>query len=353
MSEAQRQRHERNRREQVRAQRLCLQIEALRDLLVASHIYCSPNKYAILSHVVQYIAQLQRGALAIDAEQQRLQATIQSTTEFLQGGGGLMTHADSTSLSSHDSGDDDDNDSDDDDDESTAMTLQPESYSLCADEIAASEVVQYQDVVGSCPFPIGLVLLDGHIVTSNGEFERLFNIQQHPHEALSLAKQSLFAHVRNHGEVFHAMEHLLKEAASSKLVSFDTESAHQSRPTTTRQLLYWNGSLQTMRNETVSKTWTALCVRFATAIRLGSHRAFSLPSFFFIVALGLCSHDAHQQESCRCRRLQQQQQQQQQQYPRLLLHSGSLNCSLSVLFGHLSTVPSTGIFSSWKDIRLG
>jgi hypothetical protein len=97
LSDAQRQRHERNHREQLRGQRLRLQIEALRDLFMVIDIYCSPSKRAILSYVVQYIAQLQRRALVIDAEQQRLQATVRPMTELLQGGG--MTHSDSNSLS--------------------------------------------------------------------------------------------------------------------------------------------------------------------------------------------------------------------------------------------------------------
>jgi Helix-loop-helix DNA-binding domain len=239
MLEAQRQRQGRNRREQLRAQRLCEHIEALRNLLVASGIYCSPNKYAVLSHVAQYIAVLQSRALTIDDEQQRLQATIRSTTELLHGGGGI-TNADSTSLSS--------NDSDDGDDDDTTATALPESYSLCTDEVEPSEAVQYQDVVASCPFPIGLVSLDGHIVTSNNEFERLLN-PQYP-QASSLANQSLFVHVRNHGDVFHAMEDLLKQSVSPEFVAFDTETDPSQPP---NRQPYWSGSLQTIgNNETVS-----------------------------------------------------------------------------------------------------
>jgi Helix-loop-helix DNA-binding domain len=259
-SEAQRQRQERNRREQLRAQRLCEQIEALRDLLVASNIYCSPNKHAILSHVVQYIAQLQSRALTIDAEQQRLQATIRSTTDLLQGGGGGsgMADADTTSLSSNDSGDDDDSD-DDDDDDGTANTELPESYPLCANEVVPSEAVVYEDVVSFCPFPIGIVALDGRIVTSNGEFERLFN-PQYP-RASFLANQSLFAHVRNHGEVFHAMERLLRLSLPSELVASHTKASVHSQPPNQQQL-YWSGSLQTMsNNETVSFVDIA-CIRW-------------------------------------------------------------------------------------------
>jgi Helix-loop-helix DNA-binding domain len=266
-SEAQRQRQERNRREQLRAQRLCEQIEALRDLLVASNIYCSPNKHAILSHVVQYIGQLQSRALTIDAEQQRLQATIRSTTELLQGGGGGsgIADADSTSLSSNDSGDDDDSDDDDDDDDDdgTSTTAVPESYPLCANEVVPSEAVVYEDVVSFCPFPIGIVALDGHIVTSNGEFERLFN-PQYPRASL-LANQSLFAHVRNHGEVFHAMERLLRLSLPSEHVSAsDTKASVHSQPPNQQQL-YWSGSLQTMSNNETVSFMDIACIRVIRA----------------------------------------------------------------------------------------
>ena len=76
---------DRNHREQQRSQHIAQQIAALRELLSTSKVRFKPDKYSTLVTVADFIRSLQEKSEILDAEHQKLLATIVQTTQAVNG----------------------------------------------------------------------------------------------------------------------------------------------------------------------------------------------------------------------------------------------------------------------------
>lgn len=235
MTAAERRRYERNLREQQRSYRISQQIKELRDVLQESNVPFRPNKYSILVSVAEYIQQLQSRAIMLDSEHQRLINTIRCTTEALDGKGSSSR---GTSLTS--SSDDGAEDNNTNNMATTVSTNNKFSGDMFPDAMLV-QGIEYQSVFQHCPFPLGVATLDGRVLASNQEFEKLLNPNR---ETSSMTDKCFFIYIRNHQEIFESMANLLKQSTA-------TIEAREGSGTDLHPLLFWRGKVVTSRNETV------------------------------------------------------------------------------------------------------
>lgn len=218
MTPAARRRYERNLREQQRSYRISQQIKGLRDVLTESNVPFKPNKYSILSSVVEYIKQLQARAIMLDTEHQKLIITIRQTNELVNSGNTPSSEAET---------------------EATNLTGNT-SPSECGSDSDMLFVpgLDYRSLFEQCPAALGIAALDGRILECNPEFQMLLGFPRD-----ELMKQSLFNLVRNHQDIFRAMAEMLKFAEEPVNVN--------GNPTAAAKNQYWSGPVVSKRDTKV------------------------------------------------------------------------------------------------------
>ena len=229
MSAAERRRYERNLREQQRSYKISQQIKELRDVLTESKVPFKPNKFSILVSVGEYIQELQRRAIMLDANHQRLIDTIKQTNELVSSG-----QVPSSSLSSSE----------------TEESSSDNNKDLTTTQLSSSEVspdfllvhgINYEAVFKHCPYALGVTTLDGRILACNPAFERVLGCSSG-----ELASQSLFLHIKNHQEVFEAMADMLKNSSlASETGEGTVKRSH---------LYYWCGQVVSAQQLEVRRT---------------------------------------------------------------------------------------------------
>lgn len=218
MTPAERRRYERNLREQQRSYRISQQIKELRDVLVENSIPYKPNKFAILMSVVDYIKQLQSRAIMLDAEHQKLIATINLTTEIIASGSAPATVSDSSDKDSY----------------------SPLPQGVSDEDMVMVRGINYESLLENCPVGMGVASLDGRVLACNPALEKLFGSS-----SSEMEQQSLFLFVRNHQDVFEAMADLLKRSSGASDTGVEgTLKAPE--------LLYWCGSVYNQSMQRVS-----------------------------------------------------------------------------------------------------
>ena len=221
MTPAERRRHERNLREQQRSYRISQQIKELREVLTESNVPFKPNKYSILLSVVDYIKQLQSRAIMLDAEHQKLIATIRQTNELVNSGNAPYSGTDET-------------------EETNTSENTGGSYSVGETDMLFVQGLDYRSLFEQCPAALGIAALDGRILECNAEFQILLGFAKE-----DLLKQSLFNLVRNHQDIFRAMAQMLKCAEESMSVG---ELIASLPPSNGR---HWSGTVISKRNREV------------------------------------------------------------------------------------------------------
>lgn len=211
MTPAQRRRNERNQREQQRSYRISQQIKQLREVLTESNVPFKPNKFAILVSVGDYLKQLQRRSVMLDAEHQKLSDTLRETNELISSG------------------------------QIPASVDVPSTDSLSdtsADELFV-QGLDYTCIVDHCPFAIGVAALDGRVLACNDAFEKLIGSSKE-----EMCRHSLFMFIRNHQDLFEAMADLLKKSSAA------TEAGDGIL--TEPSLFYWCGHIVSLASTKVS-----------------------------------------------------------------------------------------------------
>jgi len=226
MTPAERRRYERNLREQQRSYRISQQIKELRDVLAESNVPFKPNKFSILLNVAEYIKQLQKRAIMLDAEHRKLVDTINQTSTMTSSG---QVPIPSDDVSSERDG-------------STCSLSGVDNVNSEQDLLLVQDI-NYRDVFEHCPFAIGVASLDGRILGCNDALERLFGVGQN-----EMNQQSLFLFIRNHQELFEAMADLLKRSSlSTEATGEGTDISDSTDP-----FFYWCGRIVSHQSRTVS-----------------------------------------------------------------------------------------------------
>jgi Helix-loop-helix DNA-binding domain len=240
MTAAERRRYERNLREQQRSYRISQQIKQLRDVLQESNVPFRPNKYSILVSVAEYIQELQSRSIMLDSEHQRLIDTIKRTTEM-----GTSTGGSTAALSNMNVA------------EGNSVASKPHATDDVYSDSLLVQGIDYQSVFHHCPYPLGVATLDGRLLASNQEFEKLLNADGN----CSMTDKSFFVYIRNHQEIFEAMAALLKRSTA-------TIETGKGTITEARELLFWCGHVVTPRNEKVRviHRWSSLFSNTRTLI---------------------------------------------------------------------------------------
>jgi len=224
MSAGDRRRYERNVREQQRSYKISKQIKVLKIVLVESGVNYKPNKFSILMSVADYIKQLQSRAIMLDAEHRKLVATIRETSEMVNSG-----------------------------ETPSEETVEPPlSYvsSIGSDpDMLFVQGLDYKAVFEQCTAGLGIASLDGRILACNSEFQALSGLSKD-----ELLKQSLFALMQNHKDVFEAMGSMLKEPGPKPILDVNGEPTSETKPE------YWSGTVlqkdQSNLNMNISLTRT-------------------------------------------------------------------------------------------------
>jgi PAS domain-containing protein len=212
MTADERRRYERNVREQQRSYKISQQIKVLKIVLTESGVPYKPNKFSILMSVADYIKQLQSRAIMLDAEHQKLAATIRETSEMVNAGQVPSEGKEKTS-----------------------------QFGASDSEMLFVQGLDYKAVFDQCTAGLGVAALDGRILACNPEFESLAGVSKDV-----LLRQSLFALMQNHKDVFEAMGSMLKEPVPQPCLDKNGESTSDGKPE------YWSGTVLQRDQSTVS-----------------------------------------------------------------------------------------------------
>jgi PAS domain S-box-containing protein len=101
--------------------------------------------------------------------------------------------------------------------------------------------LDYKAVFDQCTAGLGVAALDGRILACNPEFETLAGVSKDV-----LLRQSLFALMQNHKDVFEAMGSMLKEPGPQPCLDKNGESTSDGKPE------YWSGTVLQRDQSTVS-----------------------------------------------------------------------------------------------------
>jgi PAS domain S-box-containing protein len=168
-------RQDRNLREQQRSQKITQQITELREVLAASNVPFKPDKYSTLVTVSDYIKDLQTKVTLLDAEHQRLLATISKTNEIVSNqyvpasatgenppGGGSYFGADALGGGGGAS--------------PCETGMFPEETS--EDTMLVVSGIDYRCIFTKCGVALAVASVDGRFLDCNHEFERLSGYQR-------------------------------------------------------------------------------------------------------------------------------------------------------------------------------
>jgi PAS domain S-box-containing protein len=170
-------RQDRNLREQQRSQKITQQIAELREVLAASNVPFKPDKYSTLVTVSDYIKDLQTKVTLLDAEHQRLIATISKTNEIVSNqyvpasatgenppGGGSYCGTDA-----HANG--------------GGGGAAPSETGMVPEETSDETMlvvggIDYRCIFSKCGVALAVASVDGRFLDCNHEFERLSGYQR-------------------------------------------------------------------------------------------------------------------------------------------------------------------------------
>ena len=203
MTAEERRRYERNVREQQRSYKISQQIKVLKIVLTESGVPYKPNKFSILMSVADYIKQLQSRSIMLDAEHHKLAATIRETSEMVNAGQVPSEEKD-----------------------------EPPQFGASEAEMLFVQGLDYKAVFDQCTAGLGVASLDGRILACNTEFETLAGMSKDV-----LLRQSLFALMQNHKDVFEAMGSMLKEPGPQPCLDMNGEPTPEGKPE------YWSGTV--------------------------------------------------------------------------------------------------------------
>lgn len=214
MSAEEKRRYERNLREQQRSFKISQQIKELRSVLQESNIPFKPNKYSILSSVVDYIKELQTRAVYLDQEHQKLLNTISQTNELVNNCGkssnenkikfGVEGNEAGTSPLGNDS------------------------------ELLFVKGLDYKAIFSQCTSALCIASLDGRLLACNRQFENTSGYCKD-----ELQEQTLFNFLTNPSmeNLFLEMSKLLKER-QGELENGETMAVDEQRV-----VPFWNGQV--------------------------------------------------------------------------------------------------------------
>jgi len=214
MSAEEKRRYERNLREQQRSFKISQQIKELRSVLQESNIPFKPNKYSILSSVVDYIKELQTRAVYLDQEHQKLLNTISQTNELVNNCGkssnentikfGVEGNEAATSPLGNDS------------------------------ELLFVKGLDYKAIFSQCTSALCIASLDGRLLACNRQFENTSGYCKD-----ELQEQTLFNFLTNPSmeNLFLEMSKLLKER-QGELENGETMAVDEQRV-----VPFWNGQV--------------------------------------------------------------------------------------------------------------
>lgn len=247
---AEKRRYERNLREQQRSSKISSQIKELREVLSDCNVPFKPNKYSILLKVVEYIKQLQSRAIMLDAEHQKLIATVRQTNEM------ITNAANNNGMSSTTGGATDNESSDTTQDawqQGDTMNTRAARGGRGDSELCFVKGIDYRSIFEQCPTAFGIAALDGRILECNVEFQNLLGYSARE----DLLKQSLFNLVHNHQDIFRAMAQMLKtaEEPAPKSASANTTSGANGVNDNPMDR-FWTGPVTSKQNIKVSPILT-------------------------------------------------------------------------------------------------
>ena len=239
---AEKRRFERNLREQQRSSKISSQIKELREVLSDCNVPFKPNKYSILLKVVEYIKQLQSRAIMLDAEHQKLIATVRQTNEMITNSANHNNGMSSTTggATDNESSDTTCQDAWQQGDRMTSRGARGDS------ELCFVKGIDYRSVFKQCPTAFGIAALDGRILECNTEFQNLlgFSVRE------DLLKQSLFNLVHNHQDIFRAMAKMLKTAEEPTPKNTTTNASKGADDNSMDR--FWTGHVTSKQNIKVS-----------------------------------------------------------------------------------------------------
>ena len=179
----QKRRHNRNKREQERSQRIASQISLLKELLATSHVPFKPDKFSTLVSVHGFIKSLVENNAQIDEEQQKLVETITKTNELVtkaQLGHNAFTNSSSVRPSTNEDG---------------TLQVVPSSGTVPISEeeeelLQFVRGVDYKSVFSRVNIPLCVTRIDGRLIDCNDEFARICGLSME-----ELCKAGLREHV--------------------------------------------------------------------------------------------------------------------------------------------------------------